>query len=49
MSDVNAWLLHLGNGLHAAVGELEMIHVLPDFPTLFDIPGSPAYARQVLV
>ena len=49
MRAVNAWLLDLGGGLHAAVGELEMIHVLPDPPTLFEIPQTPDYCRRVLV
>lgn len=49
MSEANAWLLDLGRGLHAAVGELEMVHVLPDAPTLFEVPQTPDYCRQVLV
>lgn len=49
MSEANAWLLDLGNGLHAAVGELEIVYVLPDPPTLFEIPRSPTYCRKVLV
>ena len=49
MSTVNAWMLDLGGGLHAAVGEREMIHVLPDAPTLYQIPQSPSHCRQVLV
>jgi hypothetical protein len=49
MSEVNAWLLDLGGGLLAAVGELEMVHMLPDDPELFEIPQSPAYCRNVLV
>jgi len=49
MSSVDAWLLNLGDGLHGAVGEREMIHVLPDAPTLYQIPQSPGYCRQVLV
>jgi chemotaxis signal transduction protein len=49
MSAVNAWLLDLGGGLHGAVGDREMIHVLPDPPTLHEIPQSPGYCRQVLV
>ena len=48
MSEVNAWLLDLGEGLHGAVGALEMVHVLPDAPALFKIPRSPAYCREVL-
>ena len=49
MSGVNAWLLNLGAGLHAAVGERELIHVLPDTPTLFEVPRAPRYCRKVLV
>ena len=49
MSEVTAWLLDLGDGLHAAVGEREMIHVLPDPPPLFEIPRSPAYCRKLLI
>jgi len=49
MSEVNAWLLDLGSGLYAAVGEPEIIHVLPDVPTLFAVPQAPAHCRQVLV
>ena len=49
MSEVNAWLLDLGEGLLAAVGALEMVHLLPDEPALFEIPQSPIYCRNVLV
>jgi chemotaxis signal transduction protein len=49
MSEVTAWLLDLGHGLHAAVGEREIIHVLPDPPPMFEIPRSPAYCRRLLI
>jgi len=49
MNEVNAWLLDLGGGLHGAVGELEMVHVLPDAPAIYEIPQSPDYCRQVLI
>lgn len=49
MNAVNAWLLDLGEGLFAAVGEQEMVHILPDDPRLFEIPQTPAYCRNVLV
>jgi len=49
VSEAGAWLLGLGNGLHAAIGQMELVHLLPDPPTLFEIPQSPAYCRQVLV
>jgi chemotaxis signal transduction protein len=43
-----AWELSLGDGLHAAVGEREMLHVI-DEPRLFDIPTAPPFCRQVLI
>ncbi len=49
MSDADAWLLDLGHGLHAAVGELEITYLLPDPPKLFAIPHSPVYVPQVLI
>jgi chemotaxis signal transduction protein len=47
MAEVNAWLLNLGEGLLAAVGEREMIHLLSDQPALFEVPQSPCYCRKV--
>jgi len=49
MSEATAWLLDLGGGLHAAVGEREMLHLLPDPPTLYRIPQSPPYCCKVLL
>jgi chemotaxis signal transduction protein len=49
MSEAGAWLLDLGGGLFGAVGEREMVHVLPDRPVLQEIPQSPGYCRKVLV
>ena len=49
MKEVGAWLLELVQGLLAAVGEREMVHLLPDKPALFEIPYAPVYCRHVLV
>jgi chemotaxis signal transduction protein len=49
MTEVNAWLLNVDAGVPAAVGELEMVHLLPDAPTLYEIPRSPGHCRKVLV
>jgi chemotaxis signal transduction protein len=43
-----AWVLKLGEGLRAAVGALEMQHLLAA-PRLFEIPGSPFHCRHVLI
>lgn len=48
MSTSDAWLLTLSDHLHAAVGNLEMVHVLPDMPDLFEIPQTPSYCRHVI-
>lgn len=49
MKEAIAWLLDLGSGLHAAVGEGELQHLLPEVPTLHRIPRSPPYCHQVLI
>ncbi len=43
-----AWVLALGNGLHAAVSKIEMQHLLAA-PRLFEIPGSPFHCRHVCI
>jgi chemotaxis signal transduction protein len=43
-----AWMLALGNGLRAAVSEIEMQHLL-SAPRLFEIPGSPFHCRHVCI
>lgn len=45
----NAWLLTFSDNLHAAVGNLEMVHVLPHIPDLFEIPQTPLHCRHVIV
>lgn len=49
MSKVPAWLLPIADFRTTAVGEAELVHVLPDAPMLFEIPGAPRYCRKTLV
>lgn len=49
MSEASAWLLQFDQGLSAAVGERNMIHLLADKPALFEIPQSPSYCRNVFI
>lgn len=48
MASSTAWLLPLNDGLTAAVGEYEILHLL-HFPALFKVPGAPYYCQNVLV
>ena len=48
-TDCTAWVLNLGDGLWAAVGEFELAHVIPYSPVLFEIPWCPLYCRQALI
>lgn len=43
-----AWLLELGPGLHAAIGERELQHLVLS-PPLFTVPGSPFDCRKVML
>lgn len=44
-----AWLLELGEGRVAAVGPLEMAHLLSDAPAAVAVPHAPAYADRVFL
>jgi chemotaxis signal transduction protein len=44
-----AWLLPITGTITAAVGEFELVHILPDPPALFGVPRAPHYCREVLV
>lgn len=48
MGAANAWLLHLGNRLLAAVGEFELVHVVLDSP-LFRVPLCPPHCNRLLL
>lgn len=47
MSQSTAWLLDFGEGRKAAVGERELLHLVPQ-AELFDVPLTPAHCAQVL-
>lgn len=49
MARSTAWLLELGGGLRVAVGELELVHVLPAPQNAYLVGGAPAYCRHVLL
>ena len=49
MEDCNAWMVPLRGEHRAAVGELELVHVLPDAPELFTVLKAPAHCRQVFL
>lgn len=49
MAEATAWLLSFNGHLRAAVGELELVHVLSQSPTLFPIPDTPGYCRRVFI
>lgn len=49
MNKATAWILPITPTVDAAVGELELVHLLPEPPPLFGIPGTPDYCRRVLV
>jgi chemotaxis signal transduction protein len=48
-SSSNGWLLYLNGGLRAAIGLRQMLYVLPEEPTTYTVPKTPAHAARVLV
>jgi chemotaxis signal transduction protein len=49
MTAASAWLIPITSNHSVAVGEFELVHILPDQPVLFNVPRAPTYCRQVLV
>lgn len=49
MSEGVAWVLGLRGGHAVAVGELELVHVLPDKPELFPVLKSPPHCDRVFL
>jgi hypothetical protein len=49
MAQVLSWIIPITSSHSVAVGEFELVHILPDQPVLFDIVQSPAYCHQVLI
>jgi chemotaxis signal transduction protein len=46
---VPAWIISLTDNVSAAVGEFELVHILPDIPVLIEIPKTPIYCNKVFV
>lgn len=44
-----AWIIEIAENFFGAVGEFELIHILPDYPQLFKIPKTPDYCQQVFI
>lgn len=49
MEHTNAWMVAFRGGHKAAVGELELMHVLPDPPRLFPVLTASRHCRQVFL
>ena len=49
MDDSRAWMVSFRGDTRAAVGELELVHVLPDTPPLFPIMKAPGHCREVFL
>jgi chemotaxis signal transduction protein len=49
MEDCNAWMVPLRGNHRVAVGELELVHILPDRPELFPVLKAPRHCRQVFL
>ena len=49
MESCNAWMVTLRGDRRAAVGERELVHVLPDPPELFPVLKAPRHCRQVFL
>jgi chemotaxis signal transduction protein len=47
MSTANAWLLDLGETIHAAIGMRELVQII-EAPTTFNVPLTPAHSRNVM-
>jgi chemotaxis signal transduction protein len=44
-----AWIISITDTVFAAVGEFELVHILPDNAVLHKVPKSPHYCQQVFV
>jgi chemotaxis signal transduction protein len=47
--NATAWIISVTNAVSVAVGEFELVHILPDSPVLFNVPKAPHYCQQVFV
>jgi chemotaxis signal transduction protein len=46
---IPAWIISITDTLSVAVGEFELVHILPDMPELFHVPNAPPYCQQVFI
>ncbi|MCX7066803.1 MAG: chemotaxis protein CheW [Methylococcales bacterium] len=46
---VSAWIVSITDTVFASVGEFELIHILPDSPSLYKVPKAPCYCQQVFI
>lgn len=44
-----AWVLDIGAGLRAAVGESHQVHLMVEAPDVFELPLTPQHARHALL
>lgn len=44
---VPAWIIPITDTVLVAVGEFELVHILPDKPEFFKVPQAPYYCQQV--
>lgn len=49
MEDSHAWMVSFRGDHRAAVGQLELVHVLPDTPPLFPVMKAPSHCREVFL
>lgn len=49
MKTATAWIFRITPSISAAVGELELVHLLPEHPILYAVPQAPHYCRHVMV
>jgi chemotaxis signal transduction protein len=49
MLENNGWVISLKGSWYAALGQHELVHVLPYSPVLYTIPQTPPHARHVIV
>lgn len=47
MSESTAWLLSIGPERYTAIGERELLHLVPQ-PEVFEVPLAPRHCRRVL-
>lgn len=48
MSGATAWVMQLDHQMSAAVGQMELIHIVDD-PEFYKIPKAPIYCDQVIL